>query len=108
MSELNDSISSEYTKTPGPRYIWQGKYSGEDFYQTVLKGLFERALSSDSILKINLDFTAGYGPSFLEESFGSLVRDFGLEAFKKHIAFESEEEPQLIDEISEYALDASK
>lgn len=99
--ELN--ISKEFSKYPGPRFKNEGNYSGEDFRENFLEKKFEEALNSDSILIVNLDGGAGYGTSFLEESFGGLVRkykDIGL--VKSNIKFISKEEPYLIDDIIEY------
>ena len=31
------SIANDYTKTPGGRHVNEGKYSGEDFRETVLR-----------------------------------------------------------------------
>ena len=33
-------IASEYSRTPGGRFIHEGKYSGEDFRETILKPLY--------------------------------------------------------------------
>ena len=108
MSRTKYSIAKEYTRTPGPRYIWQGSYSGEDFYKNTLKHLFQKVIRENLVLTIDLDYTAGYGPSFLEESFGSLVRDFGYRNYKKYLKIKSIEEPQLISEIEVYARKESR
>lgn len=99
--ELN--ISKEFSKFPGPRFENEGKFSGEDFRENFLERKFAEALESNSILVVNLDGGAGYGTSFLEESFGGLVRkyqDIGL--IKENIQFISKEEPYLIDDIFDY------
>ena len=66
----------EYT---GPRYVTQGDSSGEEFYHRVLNENFAEAFKTDSILIVDLDNTAGFLSSFLDEAFGSLVYDFGAE-----------------------------
>lgn len=95
---------SEFSKFPGPRFIKLGPNSGELFRNEVLIP----ALSKDSEVEVNLDGVFGYGSSFLEESFGGLVRA-GIETSKiQYIANNliSEDDPSLIEEIQEYINDA--
>jgi hypothetical protein len=108
MKQITYSIAQQYTKTPGPRYNWQGTKSGQDFLETQLLALFDQAVSEDMTLIINLDKTVGYGSSFLEESFGGLTRERGIDKVEKHLSFISLEEDFLIDEINDYISDASK
>ena len=42
---------------------------------------------------VNLDNTAGYASSFLDEAFGNLVYDFTMENVKKYIEVISNQEP---------------
>ncbi|MGS0534493.1 STAS-like domain-containing protein [Pseudoalteromonas sp. SaAl2] len=86
---------------PGPRYKKLGTGSGEEFRKWIIK-----ELKHDPKLTINLDGTIGYGSSFLEESFGGLIRANISEETVKAINLISEEEPDLIDEINEYIDDA--
>jgi uncharacterized protein DUF4325 len=67
---LDYKISDDFTDTPGGRYRRIGDYSGEQFREEVL----ERLLRDNKNLVIDLDDTEGYPSSFLEESFGGLVR----------------------------------
>jgi len=86
---------------PGPRYKHLGPASGEDFRDWI-----EQELSSGQELTIDFDGTEGYGSSFLEESFGGLIRK-GYDPVKiKNINLISKEEPELIEEITEYIEDA--
>lgn len=88
---------------PGPRYKRLGPASGEDFRDWI-----EHELSSGEELTIDLDGTEGYGSSFLEESFGGLIRK-GYDPEKiKNIKIISNEEPELVEEITEYIEDAIK
>lgn len=95
----------DFTEYPGPRYMEQGEDSGERFYFTKLKGLFEEVLKKSSqtgktfFLEINLDNTAGYASSFLDEAFGNLAFDFGEEVVKKHLKIVSNQEPDWVDII---------
>lgn len=90
-------IIADYSNSPGPRYCYQGDDSGEDYYHKVLNNKFKIALESKKNLEINLDGPDGYASSFLDEAFGNLVFDFGLDNIKKYIKVISTEEPEWID-----------
>jgi hypothetical protein len=92
-------VVSDYSTSPGPRYCYQGDDSGEDFYHKVLNEKFKDAFENDKILVVNLDGPDGYASSFLDEAFGNLVFDFGLDNVKSHIKIISQEEPEWIDMI---------
>lgn len=92
-------IAEEYTKTPGGRTPADGPYSGEDFREKHLKPMFVEAKSSGGGLAIDFDGGYGYSPSFLEESFGGLVRELKDESIAD-IELISKEEPGLIDKIN--------
>jgi len=70
--EIN--VVKEYTDKPGARYESQGSNSGEKFRRTILYPKFMESIEKNEILTVNLDGGYGYGSSFLEESFGGLVR----------------------------------
>lgn len=90
----------EFSLSPGPRYAEQGNNdSGEDFYHNVLNLKFVECIQNDAILIVNLDGVDGYMSSFLDEAFGNLVYDFGIELVKQHLKIISEEEPEWIDMI---------
>jgi len=88
-----------FTTLPGLRYQEMSDNSGEEFYFTELNKLFGEALKSKKTLTVNLDGTEGYPPSFIDESFGNLVYDFGLKKVNKNLLIESNEEPDWIDII---------
>lgn len=89
----------DFTEYPGPRYRSQGNHSGEEFYWSILKGLFEEINESNGKLIIDLDGTAGYASSFLDEAFGNLAYDFGERAVLDHIEIVSHDEPDWNDII---------
>ena len=70
--EIN--IVKEYTDKPGARYESQGSNSGEKFRDEILYPKFIEAINNNEELSIDLDGGYGYGSSFLEETFGGLVR----------------------------------
>lgn len=96
------NIATAYTPMPGPRFRIEGKFSGEDFRETVLRDKFEQALRQSARLVIDLDGGYGYAPSFLEEAFGGLARELGAETVLQTLNFKSEEEPYLIQDIDSY------
>jgi len=86
-------IIADYSEYPGPRYCIQGDHSGEDFYHTRLNGEFFIALENHMKLTIELDGTAGFASSFLDEAFGNLVFDFSSDTVKSNIIIISNQEP---------------
>ncbi len=95
------NIAQDFSELTGPRFRKNGNYSGEEFYEDILCPKF-KALKDGEKLTINFDGTYGYLPSFLEQSFGELARDFGKEKVMDKLVFVSEEEPGLIEEIMSY------
>ena len=100
-------IVRDFTDTPGARYKTQGSYSGEEFRDTILYPKFIEALKNDKTLTVILDGGYGYGSSFLEESFGGLVRKLKKEknnSYKKvlDIVIVSNDNKLWIDKIKNY------
>jgi hypothetical protein len=108
VNKLSLVVAKEFTSTPGSRYKIEGDFSGELFRQSVLKPKLKQAIDENAKLFIDLDGTAGYGTSFLEEAFGGLIRENGYDyqTIIDHIEFKSEEEEYLIEDIYEYLKDA--
>lgn len=98
-------IAHDYTKTPGGRFINEGKYSGEDFRKRILYPQFKKAKEENDTLCVKLDGGYGYATSFLEEAFGGLARET-KDRTVLEIEFESAEEPSLIQKIKGYMEDA--
>lgn len=92
------SIANDFTRYPGGRYRTDGKFSGERFREDLLIP----AVSQGEVV-IQLDGTAGYGSSFLEEAFGGLARAgiLSVEELLGRIRFVSSDQT-IIDEIVEY------
>jgi hypothetical protein len=97
--ELN--IAEEYTKTPGGRHKAEGKYSGEEFREVLLRPAFIKAKETNDELVVDLDGGYGYATSFLEEAFGGLARETQDPAVL-NIRLISDEEPSLIEKILQY------
>lgn len=95
------NIASQFTTTPGARYITDGNFSGQEFRDNYLVPLFLKGKEIDKIIII-LDGVEGYATSFLEEAFGGLARLYGKDTCNKKLEFVSQEDKLLIDEINEY------
>ncbi len=96
------NVAKDFSPTPGPRFRKEGKFSGEEFRDSVLKERFEQALRDGVKLQIDLDGGYGYATSFLEEAFGGLARAYDPEVILKTLSFKSDEEPYLADDIVGY------
>ena len=105
MEKLIIDIVEEFTNAPGGRLKSQGKHSGEEFREELLKPNYLEAQKSQKKLCIILDGGFGYATSFLEEAFGGLareLRDPGL----LNIEIVSEEEPALVEKINNFMKSA--
>lgn len=89
----------DFSEYPGLRHCSISDDSGEEFYHKTLNKEFKNCFEQGGKLKINLDFTAGYAPSFLDEAFGNLVYDFDLKNVKENVIIISDQEPDLKDMI---------
>ncbi len=104
MEQKNYLRVLDFTEYPGPRYCEQGNNSGEEFYHKKLNLEFKNALENNIKLTVDLDKTAGYASSFLDEAFGNLVFDFSLEKVKNNIEIISNEEKDWITMIFDMVM----
>ena len=81
------NIARDYSSLPGGRYRDDGPGNGTAFREDFLVP----ALKKGGAVRVVLDGAAGYPSSFLEEAFGGLVRNDGLdpEAVLKALTFEA-------------------
>jgi len=110
MGLIEINIGKDFSYSPGPRYIEEGKHSGEQFRKEILYPKIKEALASDSKVIVNLDGTNGYGTSFLEEAFGGLIRinELDYNEIISHLVIISNEEDYLKDDVYEYLKDANE
>lgn len=108
MNNLVLKVSSDFSRTPGVRYETEGEFSGEKFRKEFLLPKFKDAIKLGVKLEVVLDGTAGLGTSFLEESFGGLIRDNDVDysSLTNNLILVSKENPDYIEEIKEYIKDA--
>lgn len=94
MEEITIKVRDQFSEFPGLRLHKESpNVSGEDFYHKILNEKFYDAFKSNKHLVVDLDETAGYPPSFLDEAFGRLAFDFGLDAVKRTLIIVSKDEP---------------
>jgi STAS-like domain of unknown function (DUF4325) len=110
MGQANIKISRDFSPTPGPRYIKEGPFSGEEFREKTLFPAIQQAIQTKGKVLVDLDGTAGYGTSFLEEAFGGLIRIRKVEYqdIIKALDIVSNEESFLKEDIHQYLTDAQK
>jgi hypothetical protein len=75
MSTSTINVAQDFSKYPGGRYLTDGEFSGERFRHEMLAP----ALRQHEAVTVELDGTLGYGSGFLEEAFGGLVREAGMD-----------------------------
>ena len=103
---LNIKISKDFSNTPGGRYVSEGPNSGEAFRKEVLIDIFNQAKEKNEKIFIDLDDLYGSPTSFLEESFGGLVRELNDVNIVNIFEFKSDDRPKLIEKIIDYMRNA--
>lgn len=100
MEKITVKVRDKFSEFPGLRLHKESpNVSGEDFYHEILNKEFYKALDLGQHLVVDLDDTAGYPPSFLDEAFGRLVFDFGGNTVKSNLKIISKDEPSWEDMI---------
>lgn len=102
-------IADQFSRTPSARVESEGKFPGEQLRE-IITPLLKECISKNEEFCIDLDGTAGYGTSFLEEVFGGLVRieNIAYSDLKAWLKIKSDEEEELIDECWSYIEDANE
>lgn len=105
---IHISVAKDFTVTPGARYRTDGKYSGQEFYEEILKPALSAVWGdNNSKIVLDLDGTFKYASSFISEIFIRVVKDFNdKEKIIDKIHFISNDEPILIDSILEIINEA--
>jgi hypothetical protein len=89
-------VSKEFTDSPGGRFVSDGPKSGEEFREKFLEPIIQKGEPT----VIDMDGSWGYPTSFLDESFGVLIRKYGRDKVLSIIHFKSDESPDLIERIA--------
>jgi hypothetical protein len=103
-------VANDFSRIPCARFLSEGDFPGEEFREKILLPKLREAIEKNEKLEIDLDGTAGLGTSFLEESFGGLIRidKLDYEEILKTIDFISKDDPDYISEIYEYIKEANE
>ena len=101
-------IATEFSNTPGGRFINEGPNSGEEFRNKLLEPKYIEAKEKKEKILVDLDDCYGYPISFLEEAFGGLARKFPKDNISAIIDIKSDDQPSLIEKIKQYIKDANK
>jgi hypothetical protein len=99
------AVATEFSRWPGGRYRRQGPHSAEELRKLMIGRLADAVLAGEQ-LEVDLDGSAGYAASFLEEAFGGLVREVGTSGVSL-ITLKSEEQPEILEEIAQYMAEAA-
>lgn len=103
---LNIVIARDFAKSTGGRVPMEGPNSGQEFRDNLL---IPALREHPGKIFIDLDGTDGYGSSFLEESFGGLIRKgFDAEDILQRIKFKSDEDDSYVVEIIQYINEAQQ
>ena len=89
------TVVNDFSKTPGGRKIEEGPS-------------YMEALEQKEKLEIDFDGTFGYSPSFLDESFGGLVRKIGEKGILNNICIISNDDLTIERRIGLYVKDAEE
>ncbi|WMJ88880.1 STAS-like domain-containing protein [Anaerocolumna sp. MB42-C2] len=105
---INIKIAQDFSDAPGGRTIKEGPFSGEEFRKNFLKPKYIEAKDTNQKLSIDFDGAFGYSTSFLEESFGGLVRELRTKGILNNIEIISKEDFSLKNDIEKYVSKAEK
>ncbi len=94
------NIAKAFSDTPSGRYKSQGDFSAEAFRDDYLVP----AINKYHQVSVVLDGVYGFGSSFLEETFGGLIREhnFLKSDLDTQLKIISDEDTSYITEINEY------
>jgi len=97
-------LAEEFSPFPFGRYPEHGPWSGQKFRDEVLVP----ALQGGEDIVVDLDGAHGLSPSFLEETFGGLVRSgFSETDLKRHLKIKSDRDPTYASLIAVYIRSAA-
>lgn len=102
------NIASDFTSAPGARIYSDGPFSGQEFYEKLLKKQFELAIKEGVKLKVILDGVEGYTSSFINEAFSLLGNEFDSDLVWNTLIIVSNETPKYIQKVKESVYEKRK
>lgn len=94
------NIKEDFSSKTGFRTYDDGPFSGQEFFDNLLKPKFKEALTNKVLLKVILDGGEGYTSSFLNEAFRLLGKEYGPHIVKDKLNIISLEWPKYINKIN--------
>jgi len=98
-------FAKEYSPYPGGRFIRLGEFSGEDFREKILRTVFK---NNQKIIIDASGVKTSFTPSFLDEAFGQMAKEYGIEKFNKTIVLKSDTNEELNNKMIFYVNKAIK
>lgn len=92
----------DYTVNPGPGRRENGTKSGQEYLEKIVLPSYHDAKRDHKVLFIDMDGTAGYGPSFVRELFLGLIRETGDKELRNHMEVVLTEDPIMFKSIKEW------
>ncbi|MBS0411437.1 MAG: STAS-like domain-containing protein [Proteobacteria bacterium] len=93
------NVAIQFSENPFGRFPGDGPNSGQRFREEFLLP----KLREGSRVTVDLTGAHGLAPSFLEESFGGLVRaGLTVEFLRTHLTLKSDLDPSFVSEVWEY------
>lgn len=74
MNNVTLDIANEFSRYPAGRTNNDGRFNGNRFREELLRPRLQQAIRTGNKLEINFEGVRTFGSSFLEQSFGGLVR----------------------------------
>ena len=102
------NIARDFSDTPGARHISDGPFSGQQFRDEILIPKYKEACEKGEMLQVNLDGCYGFATSFLEESFGGLVREIKEKGVERVLEIISNDDRSLPTLIHKYIMEAEE
>lgn len=99
-------ISTDFSTTPGARHKEEGPYPGDEFRDSILIPKYKAAVENKQNLVVDFDGCYGYATSFLEESFGGMVRKLRQRGILDHIELISNEDSSIVELVKQYVKEA--
>ena len=94
-------VAKRFTDTLGGRTREDGKFSGEEFREEILKPAYVECKENEDKLIVDLDGCFGYPTSFLDEAFGGLYSEFLGEDIFSIITIKCQDQPGVLNKIQE-------
>jgi phosphomannomutase len=105
---VNINIATDFAREPGARNYGDGPFSGEEFFDKLLRPKYLEAREQQEKLKIILDGTEGFASSFLNEAFIRLGSEFGPDEVWNNLILISDEIPKYIKKVKESVYEKKK